>query len=422
MPPLDLIKGVISPGLTVDEIDVVRQGAGIDMPAELDLTPDGFFEVEDRSAPGPEGAPEISLLICRPAVGGAIRRRRTAAPTAARPLRTRRGLLLPRPMAHHGRVKELAGRLTALDPDAGAAVRVIACFDRLSESRAGLEALVRGPPCWPGCLRGWSMPSGGCRSGSRPTGRAGIPRRRLSPAGLAPRCARWDHRALAGAGRGGVVDAVILERAAGAVRLVLDRTRGRAPADDPALVDTVLDAAAPEAARLHAARGLGLDPAGSARAPAPDRGRADSGLPAARVGVGPAVPVLDLPRSWADARTALRLTAEGTAQDPGPEVVYADEPGGVALPAGLVAPGAEPPPDVQVLEAAGAGTPWLLPTWHAVVSTASLRAAAAEINVHHSTLQDRLCHAEHLLGWPLRTPQGRLRLQLALTMRHLARP
>ncbi|MEU3938124.1 hypothetical protein AB0E85_39885, partial [Streptomyces sp. NPDC029044] len=29
------------------------------------------------------------------------------------------------------------------------------------------------------------------------------------------------------------VDAVILERAAGAVRLVLDRTRGRAPADAP---------------------------------------------------------------------------------------------------------------------------------------------------------------------------------------------
>jgi DNA-binding PucR family transcriptional regulator len=103
-------------------------------------------------------------------------------------------------------------------------------------------------------------------------------------------------------------------------------------------------------------------------------------------------------------------------------VVHADEPGGVALVAGLVAPGAEPPPDVRALEAAGAGTPWLLATLHAVVSTASLRAAAAEINVHQSTLQDRLSHAEHLLGWPLRTPQGRLRLQLALAMRNLARP
>ena len=101
--------------------------------------------------------------------------------------------------------------------------------------------------------------------------------------------------------------------------------------------------------------------------------------------------------------------------------MHADALGGVALLADLVAPGAEAPPDVRALEAAGASTPWLLATLDAVVSTASLRAAAAEINVHHSTLQDRLSHAEHLLGWPLRTPQGRLRLQLALTMRHLTR-
>ncbi|MFE5949573.1 helix-turn-helix domain-containing protein [Streptomyces massasporeus] len=296
-----------------------------------------------------------------------------------------------------------------------------------------------------------------------------------------------------------VVDAVILERAAGAVRLVLDRTRGRAPADDPALVETLLDATAPEPARLHAARRLGLDPTAPARALAPLNGRPrvvpagpesvslsaghaaadaaarprapqvpsrapqapsqgqpsalaaaqaasgtgtgtgsalapavpgpgrhtappESRLPAGRLGVGPAVPVLELPRSWAEARTALRFTAEGTPQDPGPRVVHAEELGGIALLADLIAPGTEPPPDVRALETAAATTPWLSATLHAVVATASLRAAAAEINVHHSTLQDRLAHAEHLLGWPIRTPQGRLRLQLALTMRRLGRP
>ncbi|MFE6092552.1 helix-turn-helix domain-containing protein [Streptomyces massasporeus] len=309
-----------------------------------------------------------------------------------------------------------------------------------------------------------------------------------------------------------VVDAVILERAAGAVRLVLDRTRGRAPADDPALVETLLDATAPEPARLHAARRLGLDPTAPARALAPLNGRPrvvpagpesvplgaghaaadaaaplrapqvpsrapqapsraprapsrgqpsalaaaqavsgtgngngtgtrtgsapapavprpgrhtappESRLPTGRLGVGPAVPVLELPRSWAEARTALRFTAEGTPQDPGPRVVHAEELGGIALLADVVAPGAEPPPDVRALETAAATTPWLSATLHAVVATASLRAAAAEINVHHSTLQDRLAHAEHLLGWPIRTPQGRLRLQLALTMRRLGRP
>ncbi|WP_030322804.1 helix-turn-helix domain-containing protein [Streptomyces sp. NRRL B-3229] len=334
-------------------------------------------------------------------------------------------------------MKELAGRLTALDPDAGAAVRVIAYFDRLSESRAGLEALVRGAAVLAGVPARLDdaerrvrvrVEADGTRRDSGAPPEPGWPSAALAPGGAA---ALWLERAGAAPS---VVDAVILERAAGAVRLVLDRTRGRAPVDDPALVETVLDAGAPEAARVHAARGLGLDPGGTARALAPldgrplvMSGRADAETltgrtGTGRVGVGPEVPVLDLPRSWAQARTALRFTAEGTAQDPGPRVVHADELGGVALLAELVAPGAEAPPDVRALEAAGASTPWLLATLDAVVSTASLRAAAAGINVHHSTLQDRLSHAEHLLGWPLRTPQGRLRLQLALTMRNLTRP
>ncbi|WP_020134986.1 PucR family transcriptional regulator [Streptomyces sp. 351MFTsu5.1] len=333
-------------------------------------------------------------------------------------------------------MKELAGRLTALDPDAGAAVRVIAYFDRLSESRAGLESLVRGAAVLAGVPARLvdverrvrvRVEADGTRRDSGAPPEAGWPSAALTPGGAA---ALWLERT---EGAPSVVDAVILERAAGAVRLVLDRTRGRAPVDDPALVETVLDAAAPEAARVHAARGLGLDPGGTARALAPlggrplvMTGRADTETltgrtGTGRVGVGPEVPVPELPRSWAQARTALRFTAEGTAQDPGPRIVHADELGGVALLADLVAPGAEAPPDVRALEAAGASTPWLLTTLDAVVSTASLRAAAAGINVHHSTLQDRLSHAEHLLGWPLRTPQGRLRLQLALTMRHLTR-
>ncbi|MDX3245298.1 helix-turn-helix domain-containing protein [Streptomyces sp. ME18-1-4] len=329
-------------------------------------------------------------------------------------------------------MKELAGRLTALDPDAGAAVQVIAYFDRLAESRAGVEALVRGAAVLAGVparlvdadrrVRIRVEADGARRDTDLPPDPA-WPSTGLTPDG-AP--ALWLERTGAVPS---VVDAVILERAAGAARLVLDRTRGRAPLDDPALVETLLDATAAEPARRHAARRLGLDPAAPARALATPGGRprvlpadAQDAVPAGRAGVGPAVPVPDLPRSWAAARTALRFTADGTAQDPGPRVVYADELGGVALLADLVVPGTEPPPDVHAVEAAAADAPWLLATLHAVTATASLRAAAAEANVHHSTLQDRLVHAEHLLGWPVRTPQGRLRLHLALTMRRLARP
>ncbi|GGR84437.1 hypothetical protein GCM10010269_24530 [Streptomyces humidus] len=328
-------------------------------------------------------------------------------------------------------MKELAGRLTALDPDAGAAVQVIAYFDRLAESRAGVEALVRGAAVLSGVparlvdsdrLVRVRVEADGTRRDTDLPPDPAWPSAALTPGGSP---ALWLERADA---RPSVVDAVILERAAGVARLVLDRTRGRAPLHDPALVETLFDASAAVPARLHAARRLGLDPAASFRALAVPDGPprvlaavATDAVAVGRAGVGPAVPVTDLPRSWAAARTALRFTAEGTAQDPGPRVVEADELGGVALLAGLVVPGAEPPPDVRAVEAAAAEAPWLLATLHAVAVTASLRAAAAEANVHHSTLQDRLAHAEHLLGWPVRTPQGRLRLHLALTMRRLTR-
>ncbi|MES5817645.1 alpha/beta hydrolase [Streptomyces sp. RG80] len=65
---LELIKEFISPGMTPEDIEQIRQGPGIQMLAELDLTLDGFFKTEDRTVPGPVGAPDISLLICRPTV------------------------------------------------------------------------------------------------------------------------------------------------------------------------------------------------------------------------------------------------------------------------------------------------------------------------------------------------------------------
>ncbi|MDT0475067.1 alpha/beta hydrolase [Streptomyces griseoviridis] len=63
---LELIKDTVSPGLTLDEIDAFRESTGVDTMAQLDLTADGHFDVEDRTVPGAAGDPEISLLICRP--------------------------------------------------------------------------------------------------------------------------------------------------------------------------------------------------------------------------------------------------------------------------------------------------------------------------------------------------------------------
>ncbi|WP_328875583.1 alpha/beta hydrolase [Streptomyces sp. NBC_00287] len=68
---LELIKDVLSPSLTLDQLDEVRQGPAIQLLSELDVTMDGFFEAEERTVPGPEGAPEVSLLICRPRAAAA---------------------------------------------------------------------------------------------------------------------------------------------------------------------------------------------------------------------------------------------------------------------------------------------------------------------------------------------------------------
>ncbi|MFJ7999340.1 helix-turn-helix domain-containing protein [Streptomyces sp. NPDC096310] len=341
-------------------------------------------------------------------------------------------------------MKELAGRLAALDPDAGAALHVIAYFDRLVEGRAGLEALVRGAAVLSGCPARLVDEERGVRIRVGADGvrlaRGASPEPRWMSAPLEPDGAPAVWLELAGPPGG--VHAMVLERSAAAARVVLDRTRGRAPVqrpgDDPASVEVLLDASAPEHARRQAAGRLGLRDTASARAvapagappvvepvPAPGAGssavRGPSAAGERRAGVGPAVPVLALPVSWAAARVALRFTAEGDERGPGPRTVYADDLGTLVLLADAVDAGAEPVPDVRALERAVATAPWAALTLHTVAFAPSLRAAAVELTLHHSTLQDRLAQAEQWLGWPVQDPYGRLRLQLALMARRLHR-
>ena len=52
-------------------------------------------------------------------------------------------------------VRDLAVRLAALDPEAGAALRVVAYFDELAAGRAGLHAVVRGAAALTGTTAGF---------------------------------------------------------------------------------------------------------------------------------------------------------------------------------------------------------------------------------------------------------------------------
>jgi hypothetical protein len=334
-------------------------------------------------------------------------------------------------------MQELVGRLAQLDPDAGAAVKVIAYFDRLVEGHAGLEPIVRGAAVLAGCAA--RLVDEGRRVQVRVDAQGkvceeiGLPEPDWPSAPLEPDGppVLWLERG----GEPGPVDAMVLERAASAARAVLERTRGRSSvrSDDPASVEVLFDATVAAQARLTVARRLGIAenaqvkavvPAGAAGwiesvdgAAWPARGRAEN----ARMGVGAVGGVLDLPTSWLGARTAVRFTGMDTEQDPGPRVAYAENLGGLALLADAIGPDTEPAADVHAVERARTDAPWVLATLVAVAASPSLRTAATALLIHHSTLQERIGHVEHVLGWPIRDPQGKLRLQLALVMWRLHR-
>jgi hypothetical protein len=330
-------------------------------------------------------------------------------------------------------VKELLGRVSAVDPEAGAAVRVIGYFDQLIEHRVGLDAVVRGAASLAGCparlideerrLRIRIAADGRHLDAGEPPD-DGWPGQDIDEHG-------WARLLLERSGDGTVLDAMILERAATAARTVLDRPRvrrkGAKPESDAASVEVLLDAGATEEERRRAAQWLGLGERARVLAPVDGRDRVqsshrDASSPpgsdeAGRIGVGPVVGILELPNSGKAARTALRFTAEGADRDPGPRVVFAEELGALASLAEHIHPGDTPIPDVVALEQTGASASWMLRTLDCLATCTSLRAAADALTVHHSTLQNRLGQASRLLGWDPIPPAGRLRLHLALCTR-----
>jgi acetyl esterase/lipase len=64
---LDVIGDQMPSSLTTEMIPILRGAPALTTTTDEDLSRGGAFEVEELSVPGPEGAPEISLLVCRPA-------------------------------------------------------------------------------------------------------------------------------------------------------------------------------------------------------------------------------------------------------------------------------------------------------------------------------------------------------------------
>ncbi|MHB8295002.1 MAG: alpha/beta hydrolase [Acidimicrobiales bacterium] len=74
-PPFDPELGAALPALaqgipasiTTELIPAMREWSAASSPTDEDLRRGGAINIEERSAPGPEGAPTLAVLICRPA-------------------------------------------------------------------------------------------------------------------------------------------------------------------------------------------------------------------------------------------------------------------------------------------------------------------------------------------------------------------
>ena len=257
------------------------------------------------------------------------------------------------------------------------------------------------------------------------------------------------------------LDGLVLERFATAVAIARKRARTATPRHgDQALVDLMIRRSVDSEERAQAIQLLGLVPESPVRVLAV-AGRATKvlsrcprllgkatfrdvlalmvhgdedvqarllgGAANVRVGVGPCVPAGEAWRSWhaaawrsASPATRRRPSDRGSAQYPG--VVFWDDLGGFAALAEFVPSEAiSEVPDVAALdrlaaERTGAMT---LAALRALCETESIRLAARTLHMHHSSVGQRLDHAEGVLGFPVRTALGRNRLSLALTLRRL---
>ncbi|MEU9885493.1 hypothetical protein [Sphaerisporangium sp. NPDC051011] len=388
-------------------------------------------------------------------------------------------------------MEELRGRLTALDPVAGEGLKIITYFDALVQRQAGLEALIRGaavlagsPAAFIAGGRRMRVTSAGARTREPvPSDFAGRPSHAVGADGVV-----WLERE----GEAHANDEMILERAAIALGVTLDRLNGVATTSQAVeiLLDPSSGADARKLAAVHlrlgaaheyrvlatpvgqalapgghapairplapavrptpggrtpAARSLAADgphalvetTVGILRATILDAGAATgtgsasrTGIPpgtitasnassgpgaADRLGVGEArVPAL-LHESWAHAVIALRLT---NARWP---VIRADDLGVLADIARLAdAADVAGIPDVKTVGSVIASSRHAHDLLESIAITGSLRSAAADAGLHHSTVQARAAEYSAALGYDLRTSPGRVRLTLALTLWQLA--
>lgn len=325
-------------------------------------------------------------------------------------------------------MKELVGRMMALDPRAGEELRLIAYFDALVDAKAGTETLLREAARLSGATTGHAdrdavlrlLPSGDIASGDPPDATSRFPTASVGEEGLV-----WQETS----GARDLHADLVLERVALAIEIA--RRNGHERSSTQIAIETLLGPPLPGESgdtRVAAAGFLRLESAGAFRAVAlPVDERPPSGWPQALVrtttgplravivrdgfratsiaGVGVAMTPASLHHSWRSATLALRLADGAT--------FVADELGLLLDP--LLAISAAPAlhPDLAaVADALAHG--WSRGDLRSLANGRSLRGIASDAGVHHSTVQGRIPSLVNRLGFDPVSPIGRTRLSLAL--------
>ncbi|MFC7614457.1 PucR family transcriptional regulator [Actinokineospora soli] len=334
-------------------------------------------------------------------------------------------------------MEALVARLSHLDSQAEGAIRVVMFFDTLIRRRVDLPALARASAGLAECVAGIRLHGTGRAVRVSPDGRdAAVPAPPASttlPVTLDDEDigAVWLERP----GGPGPLDEVLLDRLAIAAAAVVERYGpARTTMADPALIELVISADSDDAARARALRLLGFAAdlplrVVAVRSPVPlDRVGGlvcpDHPVKAAPVGdvgvlLAPTVQPTRFPDgvragigaadspdlSWRQARTALRFTTPRT------PVVHHDDLGALTLLADVPPETARGNPDVA---AVGRLAVQDLATLDTYCATGSLRQAADQLHLHHSSVARRLEQIGKALGVELTEPAGQLRASLAL--------
>lgn len=334
-------------------------------------------------------------------------------------------------------MQELLGRISRLDPSASLGLRVIACFDELVVGNVNTRALLAAAASLAGCVAGFGQVDPARTVRIAPDGHpetGPVPQRRCDLTALASEgLTVWLERQ----GAHEPNDQIILERLALAVRV--RHGKGRRDDDNRRHFGQLVDEALSIEQRSTAAAAMGLMPEAPYQVVAAPlfavwlsrpSGPEDvvptqfgpihalvvpagtGGIEASPCGVGVATAAADLHHSFRTALVALRLCEPPTVGQ-----VHADSYGGlVSLLADST--GLAPQPDVELLVKISAH-PWGQVTLDAIVRSGSVRQAARDAGVHHSTMQQRVDTVIAALGFDPFDGFGRTRLGAAYLMSRL---